>query len=225
MPDDSGSPKWTSRTHSTPCTTRKRSAEPRGAREPAHEPRAVAGADGAQRPHERPARREQDDRVERRDPDGQPRLHRRRPDRRPQAQLEEGDDQAAEEHDLPAEEHQHAQARIRQRQALGARRRLAVAVAVVAARRSGRPAPAVRRPIAGHLAGAELDVEHGHERAQLRSQATAADASMRKTIQDTSTQAVRRFRSGSRRGPIQDRTPGGDHGRALGHGYRPCRRP
>jgi hypothetical protein len=44
--------------------------------------------------------------------------------------------------------------------------------------------------------GPDLDVEHGHERAQFRSQATAADATMRRTIQATSTTAVRRFRLG-----------------------------
>ena len=64
-------------------------------------------------------------------------------------------DQATEEHRLPAEEHQHAQARVRERQSLRARVRLAVPVAVMASRRSGRPPPAVRRPIAGRLAGPE----------------------------------------------------------------------
>jgi hypothetical protein len=57
--------------------------------------------------------------------------------------------------------------------------------------------------------GPDLDVEHGHERAQFRSQATAADASMRRTIQATSTTAVRRFRLGRPRatadpGPVAE---------------------
>jgi hypothetical protein len=54
--------------------------------------------------------------------------------------------------------------------------------------------------------GPELDVEHGHERAQFRSQATAADASIRSTIQATSTTAVRRFRLGRSRA-IDDPAP------------------
>jgi hypothetical protein len=50
--------------------------------------------------------------------------------------------------------------------------------------------------------GPDLDVEHGHERAQFRSQATAADATMRRTIQATSTTAVRRFRLGRLRATV-----------------------
>jgi hypothetical protein len=64
----------------------------------------------------------------------------------------------------------------------------------VAARRPGWPRAPL--PVSARLPGPDVQVEHGHEPPQFRSQATRADASMRTTIQATSTSAVRRFRVG-----------------------------
>src|SRR5262245_59183812 len=169
-------------------------AEPPGPSEPAHEPCPIAGPDHPERPHERPARAEEDERVQRGQADGQSRLAQGRPHRRLQAKLEECDHEPSEEHDLPAEEHQHPQAGIREGPAIRAGPRVVVAVAVVAVRGSRGPAAPVRHRIRAARAAPDLEVEGGHESPQFLSQATTTDTSTRTTIQATRIRAVRRLR-------------------------------
>src|SRR5207249_7480892 len=116
--------------------------------------------------------------------------------RRPQPEIQEGDDETAEEHALAAEEHHHAEAGVGQEGTPSLRPSLAVAVPRGRRGGAGRALPAGgvggRRPPGGY---ADLGAGDGHgwAPAQFRTQMTITDSTMRSRKIPTSRKAVRRF--------------------------------